>query len=276
MPTANSGPSAVGPEGRYRFSPTDVERTLHHLGLLWQLHTDGMARAVLDKSGVNLIGAEMTVALARVVGPDRAGGGDLPELGRRAAEASARWDPATRAAVLDATWLRLLEVAERLEKAGGHRTQQGEVVQLARSGGGVPKAAVADLGVGWDGADGDRQANRKHHGRPWQALCLWSAEVIDTLRAEGHPVTAGGAGENVTVRGLDWAAVRPGVRLRLGSAECVVSAWADPCSNIAGCFVDRDFRRIDPARGPVARAYATVTRPGSVAVGDPIQAGPQP
>ena len=49
MPTANSGPSVVGPEGRYRFSPTDVERTLHHLGLLWQLHTEGMARAGLDK-----------------------------------------------------------------------------------------------------------------------------------------------------------------------------------------------------------------------------------
>lgn len=277
MPTTKSGPSAVGPEGRYRFSPTDVERTLHHLGLLWQLHTDGMARAVLAKAAVAPVGAEMTVALARVLGPDRAGGGgDLRELGRRAAETSARWDPVTRAQVLDATWLRLLEVAERLEAAGGHRSQQGEVVQLARSGGGVPKAAVEELGVGWDGASGDRQANRKHHGRPWQALCLWSADVIDTLQAEGHPVTAGGAGENVTVRGLDWAAVRPGVRLRLGSAECVVSAWAEPCSNIADCFVGRDFRRIDAARGPVARVYATVTLPGSVAVGDPILAGPQP
>lgn len=267
---------AVGPEGRYRFSPTDVERTLHHLGLLWRLHTDGMARAVLARAGVSAVGAEMTVALARVVGPDRAGGGDLQELGRRAAEASGRWDAATRAEVLDATWLRLPEVAERLEAAGGHQAQQGEVVQLARSGGGVPKAAVAELVIGWDGASGDRQSNRKHHGRPWQALCLWSADVIDGLQAEGHPVTAGGAGENVTVRGLDWAAVRPGVRLALGSAECVVSAWADPCSNIAGCFVGRDFRRIDAARGPVARVYATVTRPGTVSVGDPILAGPHP
>ncbi|MEZ5407127.1 MAG: MOSC domain-containing protein [Acidimicrobiales bacterium] len=268
---------AVGPDGRYRFSPTDVERTLHHLGLLWRLHTDGIARGVLDKAGVNAVGADMTVALARVLGPDRAGGGaDLHELGGRAAEASASWNDATRAAVLDATWFRLLEVAERLEAAGAHPAQRGEVVQLARSGGGVPKAPVAELGIGWGGADGDRQANRKHHGRPWQALCLWSADVIDALRAEGHPVAPGGAGENVTVRGLDWAAIRPGLRLRLGSAECVVSAWAEPCRNIAHCFAERNFRRIDAAKGPVARAYATVTRPGSVAAGDEILAGPHP
>ncbi|MDH4362646.1 MAG: MOSC domain-containing protein [Acidimicrobiia bacterium] len=274
MSTVNSGPAAVGPEGRYRFSPTDVERTLQHLGLLWRLHTDGIARGVLDKAGVHPIGAEMTLALARVVGPDRAGGGDLQDLGQRAAEASASWSDTTRAQVLNATWLRLLDVAERLEATGAHLAHQGEVVQLARSGGGVPKAPVADLGIGWAGADGDRQANRKHHGRPWQALCLWSADVIDTLRAEGHPVMPGRAGENVTVRGLDWAAIRPGVRLRLGSAECVVSAWAEPCRNIADCFASRDFRRIDASRGPVARAYATVTRPGSVSAGDPILAGP--
>lgn len=265
---------AVGPDGRYRFSPTDVERTLHHLGLLWRLHTDALPRGVAAKAGVNAIGADMTIALARVLGPDRAAdGGDLHELGRRAAEASASWNPATQADVLGATWLRLLEVAERLEAAGAHQAQRGEVVQLARSGGGVPKAAVPELAIGWGGADGDRQAHRQHHGRPWQALCLWSADVIDALRAEGHPVTAGGAGENVTVRGLDWSAVRPGVRLRVGSAECVVSAWAEPCKNIADCFVGRDFRRIDAAKGPVARAYATVTRPGSVAVGDDILAG---
>lgn len=266
---------AVGPDGRYRFSPTDVERTLHHLGLLWQLHTDGVARGVLAKAGVHPIGAEMTIALARVLGPDRAGGGgDLHELGRRAADAAANWNPTTQAEVLDATWLRLLEVAERLEAAGAHRAQRGEVAQLARSGGGVPKAPVAELGISWGGAEGDRQANRTFHGRPWQALCLWSADVIDALRAEGHPVTPGGAGENVTVRGLDWAAVRPGVRLRLGSAECVVSAWAEPCRNIAACFVDRNFRRIDISQGPVARVYAAVTRPGAVAAGDEIVAGP--
>lgn len=265
---------AVGPDGRYRFSPTDVERTLHHLGLLWRLHTDGIARGVLDKAGVDAVGTEMTIALARVLGPDRTGGGgDLHELGRRAAEAAASWNPATLADLLGATWLRLLEVAERLEAAGAHQAQRGEVVQLARSGGGVPKSAVPELAIGWDGAEGDRQAHRRHHGRPWQALCLWSADVIDALQAEGHPVTAGGAGENVTVRGLDWAAVRPGLRVRLGSAECVVSAWAEPCQNIAACFTGRNFRRIDASQGPVARAYATVTVTGSVAAGDEILAG---
>ena len=116
-------------------------------------------------------------------------------------------------------------------------------------------------------------------------FCLPLARIADrrasaaTATARGHASSvlssdfAASQRRSISARS-DWAAVRPGVRLRLGSAECVVSAWADPCSNIAGCFVDRDFRRIDAARGPVARAYATVTRPGSVSVGDPILAGP--
>ncbi len=76
--------------------------------------------------------------------------------------------------------------------------------------GGVPKHGVERIEVGWSGAMGDRQGDRRHHGRPFQALCLWSADTIAALRAEGHPIEAGLAGENVTVAGIDWAAVRPG------------------------------------------------------------------
>ena len=87
----------------------------------------------------------------------------------------------------------------------------GHVAQVSASGGGVPKTAVARAEVTWRGLDVDRQSDRGNHGRPWQALCLWSAEVVDALAAEGHPIGYGYAGENITVAGiLREGAVEPG------------------------------------------------------------------
>ena len=115
---------------------------------------------------------------------------------------------------------------------------------------------------------GDRQGTRVHHGRPWQALCLWSTEVIDALAAHGHPIASGRAGENITVSGLPWHDVRPGVRVQLGEVLCEVSAYALPCAQNAGWFLDGDFSQMHHERGPVSRLYATVLKPGAVRVGD--------
>ena len=96
------------------------------------------------------------------------------------------------------------------------------------------------------------------------------------LAGRGHPVAPGAAGENITLSGLDWADVRGGVRLRIGTALAQASVFALPCRNIAGCFADRDSRRIHHDRGPVSRVYATVLEPGRVAVGDPVVLEPVP
>jgi MOSC domain-containing protein YiiM len=134
----------------------------------------------------------------------------------------------------------------------------------------VPQAIV-----GYRGVDGDRQATRKHHGRVWQAICLWSTEVIDTLAAEGHPVAPGFAGENFTLSGIDWATLRPGARLEIGGRDGVVletTAWATPCKTLNDVFTNRDFRRIDVLRDPGAsRLYAKVLRDGVVRAGDPVR-----
>ena len=115
---------------------------------------------------------------------------------------------------------------------------------------------------------GDRQATRVHHGRPWQALCLWSAEVIDEFRTQGHPIAPGRAGENVTVSGLPWEQVRPGVRLQVSNVLCEISAYALPCYQNKPWFIDGDFEVMNHERGPVSRVYATVLQPGDIAVGD--------
>ena len=102
-------------------------------------------------------------------------------------------------------------------------------------------------------------------------MCLWSTEVIERLRAEGHPISPGAAGENITIAGLDWARLRPGVRLRIGDALVETSLYALPCKNNAPWFTGGDFRRMDHRREPgISRIYAWVREGGTVATGDPV------
>ena len=168
-----------------------------------------------------------------------------------------------------------LHVAGRARHAGRALLGEGLVVQLNRSGGGVPKTPVDRVAIGFDGLAGDRQDNRRHHGRPWQAVSLWSAEVVDDLAAQGHPLGYGSAGENVTVRGLDWSLLTPGAQLLVGSVLLQVTAYAIPCAKNARWFNDRDFRRmaqeVNPGR---SRLYASVLVEGVVATGDAVTLEP--
>jgi MOSC domain-containing protein YiiM len=178
--------------------------------------------------------------------------------------------------VLPTVWAALSGATPTL-RALGHipSPQTGTLVQLNSSQGGVPKTAVDSAYIGWKGVEGDRQATRKHHGRPFQALSLWSAEVMETLRSEGHHVVPGSAGENITVSGISWNDVRPGTRMRIGEVLCDISSYAVPCKQLAELFVDRDFNRIHHDRDlenktASCRVYATVVERGNVSPGDPI------
>jgi hypothetical protein len=166
----------------------------------------------------------------------------------------------------------LRDVGRGLTALGwGAPRQEGSVVQVSTSDGGVPKAAHRSIEVDAGGVVGDRQNDRKHHGAPLQALCLWSLEVIDALRAEGHPIFPGAAGENVTVSGIDWTTIRPGVRVQIGDVVAEISAFAVPCAKNAPWFADRAFRRMDHDRHPGwSRAYAWVLAPGVIAPGDGV------
>lgn len=148
----------------------------------------------------------------------------------------------------------------------------GRVVRVASSSGGVPKVEVAEVWVTEEGLAGDEQADRLDHGRPWQALCLWSAEVIQALVAEGHPISPGSCGENLLLAGVDWTEVRPGVQLQLGDDVVVeVSGPANPCRTIAGSFIGGRFERISHARHPGwSRLYAWVRTEGVVRLDDRV------
>ena len=152
----------------------------------------------------------------------------------------------------------------------GTAAATGRVAQVNTSDGGVPKRAVPRATVGRRGLEGDRQAERLHHGRPFQALCLFSTEVIDELAGHGHALAPGAAGENLTLSGLEWASLRPGARLRVGTVLAELSFPATPCAKQTRWFADGDFSRINHARNPQwTRWYAWVREPGVVRAGDP-------
>ena len=149
----------------------------------------------------------------------------------------------------------------------------GRIHQISVSGGGVPKLPIATAEVGLRGVIGDDQADKRHHGHPEQALCVWSLEVIEALQDEGHPIKPGYAGENITVAGLDWTLVVPGVTLRFGdSVTAPVTFDATPCAKNAAWFAERNFRRMSHERHPGwSRMYTAVTAGGTISVGDPVR-----
>jgi MOSC domain-containing protein YiiM len=172
------------------------------------------------------------------------------------------------------------DVMHRLHLAGRRvhaatPTASGRVEQLSTSGGGVPKTPQPSVAFDGHGVAGDRQADRANHGRPWQAVCLWSAEVIEELAAEGHPIGFGSAGENITVRGLDWLTLTPGMRLGIGTALLQITSYAIPCAKNARWFHDGYFRRLahDVTPGK-SRLYASVLRDGTASVGDEVVVEP--
>jgi MOSC domain-containing protein YiiM len=217
--------------GPHRFTATDARRTVENHDAIWALFAEGRDPAVLTPLQPALTG-----------------------------------DPVSD---LELVWAAWTAAGPALRAAGQLPAQaEGRVAQLNLSDGGLPKLPVPSVTVGWGGLEGDRQATRVHHGRPWQALCLWSTEVIDAFRADGHPIAPGLAGENVTLSGLHWPDVRAGVRLRLGSVLCEVSAYALPCYQNKAWFLQGEFDVMHHERGPVSRVYATVLEPGSIATGD--------
>ena len=223
--------------GPYTFTETDAKRTIANFDDVWALYADGRDAAAL---------AALRPALTGDVGTD-----------------------------LELVWTAWTAAGPALCEAGQLPVSaHGTVTQLNVSNGGLPKLPVPIVDVDRRGVVGDRQATRVHHGRPWQALCLWSAEVIDAFRNQGHPIAPGLAGENITVSGLHWPDVRAGVRLQVGSVLCEISAYALPCYQNKAWFLQGDFDVMHHSRGPVSRVYATVLRPGSIAVGDVVTLEP--
>jgi MOSC domain-containing protein YiiM len=156
----------------------------------------------------------------------------------------------------------------------------GTVLQVNVSLGGVPKRPIPVGHVTFERVVGDDWSDKKHHGLPGQAICLFSVELIDELKAEGYPLFPGAMGENFTTVGLDYRAIRLGDRFRVGdTVEIRITKIRHPCrtimvygEGILRATFDASVRAGDTTSPRWGRSgyYAEVLKEGDVLPGAPM------
>jgi MOSC domain-containing protein YiiM len=143
----------------------------------------------------------------------------------------------------------------------------GRLVQINISSGGMPKLAVDQVQVGRDGLEGDWQLNRKYHGGPGRAVCIFSRELYAWLKDEhGIELALGSVGENFTTDGVDIGSWNKGDRFRVGDCEIEITDVRTPC---------RSLNQWDPKLLKVIQGrsgwVASVAKEGVVKTGDRIE-----
>lgn len=150
----------------------------------------------------------------------------------------------------------------------------GILAQLCISPGGMPKLPIPSARVTRAGVQGDWQTNRKYHGGPDRAICLFSEELYEWLRAQGVAgMVNGSVGENFTTRGIDLLALAVGHRLSVG-AQCVIEITdiREPCRQLKKW--DNRFPKLIAGR---SGWMAKVVEEGTVNTGETVTlAAPAP
>ena len=147
----------------------------------------------------------------------------------------------------------------------------GTLVSINISKGGVPKLPRPACVITVNGLEGDRQRDLEYHGGPLRAVSLYSQDLIAALQAEGHPISAGTIGENLTLGGVSWSEMIPGARFDIGEVRVELTDYAAPCNKISASFRDRRTGRVaEKAHPGWSRLYARVLKEGTVRVGDSV------
>jgi MOSC domain-containing protein YiiM len=146
----------------------------------------------------------------------------------------------------------------------------GRVESINVSNGGVPKWPVPTSQVTRLGLSDDAQRDTEHHGGPDRAVCLLALEVIQSLRKDGHPISPGAAGENLTISGIEWNDVVPGVRLRFeGGVQLEIVSYTQPCATIKDAFTGGAISLVNQEVNPgQSRVYARVLTEGTIVTGE--------
>lgn len=250
--------------GHYEYTAQDAHKTISLLDEIWQHHTHESTIPDGWMAGARGFLAEMSSL----------GGIKLPSLDN----VDAAFTSLTTALVKKYKELTDLQIESLLAAAWRFfptmrslsMEHSGTVAHLHASKG-LPKKSIDEAIIGWRGIEGDVQSSRVHHGRPWQALCIWSTDSLQTLQAEGHPIDHGYAGENITIAGIPAEAFRPGAHFRIGTVRGFITAYALPCSQNKAWFTNGDFMCMSHERGADSRVYAMVTHTGNIGVGDAVE-----
>ena len=120
--------------------------------------------------------------------------------------------------------------------------------------------------------DGDEQADLSVHGGATKAVYAYPSEHYAYWRRE-YPemdLPPGMFGENLTVEGLDEDSLHIGDRLRIGTAELIVTEPRMPCFKLGVRFGRMDIvkRFLDSRKSGF---YLAVEREGEVGAGDLIE-----
>jgi MOSC domain-containing protein YiiM len=136
----------------------------------------------------------------------------------------------------------------------------------------VPKVPVLQARVGALGLEGDHQRDTRYHGGPERAVVLFSLDLIRALQQEGHSIDVGTTGENLTLSGMNWPLLVPGIELAIGEARLQITKYAAPCRNIRHSFAGKDFMRVSQDAHPGwSRLCARVISEGIVRAGDLVK-----
>jgi len=145
-------------------------------------------------------------------------------------------------------------------------TAQGRTWESA-----IVKVPVAGaVSVGKENLAGDAQANRKYHGGPDKAVCVYCAERYPVWRQSlGLDLPFGAFGENFTVEGLTEEVVCLGDVLSVGTTMLQVTQPRQPCANITRRWGRPDLPRRMEETGWTG-FYCRVRVTGEIAAGQEI------
>jgi MOSC domain-containing protein YiiM len=133
------------------------------------------------------------------------------------------------------------------------------------------RPVLVPLALGVDGLAGDHQANRRLHGGPDKAVCVYSAEHTAWWQVEldADEWGPGAVGENVTVAGQTERDVCLGDVYEVGTALVEVSQPRSPCQTLARRWARPDLPKRVVHSGR-SGWYLRVRRTGIVERGLPL------
>jgi MOSC domain-containing protein YiiM len=142
------------------------------------------------------------------------------------------------------------------------RTVRTSIWKTPRDG----RVHVATLNI-----DGDEQSDLTVHGGPYKAAYCYPSEHYEFWRGELGPIDLpwGIFGENLTTEGLLETDVRIGDRLRIGTAEFIVTQPRQPCFKLGIRFGRADMIQRFIASGRPG-FYLAVIREGALARDDRV------
>jgi MOSC domain-containing protein YiiM len=123
---------------------------------------------------------------------------------------------------------------------------------------------------------GDDQADRTVHGGPDKAIYAYASEDSAWWEAQlGREVGPGAFGENLTVAGLDLAAMEVGQRWRVGTVELEISQPRLPCFKLGLRFGDPRMLKAFAKAGRTG-TYLRIVQEGVLEAGLQIEVGAPP